>query len=68
MYVSVGDESGPVATIQAQSSPEAFQTHAAWMGPQVPRRAALLATSPNPPVLLEQISLQGHGRERFGVV
>jgi len=57
MYASVGDESGPVATIQAQSSPEAFQTHAAWMGPQVPRRAALLATSPNPPVLLEQISL-----------
>jgi hypothetical protein len=38
------------------------------MGPQVPRLAALLATSPSPPVLLEQISLYGHGRERFGVV
>ncbi|GAA4667458.1 putative quinol monooxygenase [Frondihabitans cladoniiphilus] len=60
-----GDSDGPVTVVQAYSSREAFQEHAAWMRPHLPRLVALLAGPPAPPVLLEQVVLSGHPRESF---
>ncbi|MGH6657480.1 MAG: putative quinol monooxygenase [Actinocrinis sp.] len=57
------DETGPLTVIQAYSSIEAFQEHSAWMGPNVPRLAALLESLPQPPVLLQQVPLSGHAKE-----
>lgn len=63
VHVPVDDESGPVRVIQAYSSVKAFQEHAAWMGPNIPRLAELLEFPPQPPVLLEQVPLSGHPKE-----
>ena len=61
----VDDKTGPLTVIQAFSSLQAFDEHAAWMGPNIPRLLLLLVSPPKPPVLLEQVSLGGHVRESF---
>jgi quinol monooxygenase YgiN len=63
VHMPVDDEAGPLTVIQAYSSREAFGKHSAWMGPNLPRLAALLASPPQPPVLYQQVSLSGHAKE-----
>jgi len=65
LHHPIDDETGPLTVIQVFSSVAAFEEHGAWMGPNVPKLVALLASPPEPPVLLEQISLTGHPRESF---
>ncbi|MFC4244180.1 putative quinol monooxygenase [Gryllotalpicola reticulitermitis] len=57
------DETGPLTIIQAYSSVEAFDEHAVWMRPNVPRLAALLAAPLRPPVLYESVPLSGNPKE-----
>lgn len=52
-----------MTVIQAYSSMEAFQEHAAWMVSNVPRLATLLESPPPPPALLQQAPLSGHVKE-----
>lgn len=68
VHVPVDDGDGPVTTIQAYSSIEAFHEHSAWMEPNVPRLLDVLAEPPRPPVLLEQVPLSGHARESFSAI
>lgn len=63
IHQPVEDETGPLTVIQAYVSIEAYQEHAAWMGPNVPRLAALLESLPQPPTLLQQVPLSGHAKE-----
>jgi quinol monooxygenase YgiN len=63
IHEPVEDETGLLTVIQAYSSIEAFQEHAAWMGPNVPRLAALLESPPQPPALLQQVPLSGDVKE-----
>lgn len=62
VHQPVEDENGPLKVIQAYSSVEAVQEHAAWMGPNVPRLAPLLESLPQP-ALFQQVSLVGHVKE-----
>jgi quinol monooxygenase YgiN len=62
----IEDRDGPLTIIQACSSIEAFRDHSAWVRPQVPRLAALLAQPPRPPVLLEPVELSGDPKESLG--
>lgn len=66
VHEPVDDADGPVTTIQVYSSIEAFEEHGAWMGAHIPRLLALLAGPVQPPALLQQVQLSGHGRESFG--
>lgn len=59
------DHNGPLTVIQVCSSIDAFREHSAWMHPNVPRLASLLAAPPQPPVLHEPVSLSGHRKESF---
>jgi quinol monooxygenase YgiN len=68
LHQPTDDETGPLTVIQVFSSVAAFEEHGAWMGPNVPRLLPLLASPPEPPVLLEQISLAGNPRESFSAV
>jgi quinol monooxygenase YgiN len=63
IHEPIEDQTGPLTVIQAYSSMEAFQEHAAWMGPNVPRLATLLESPPQPPALLQQVPLSGHVKE-----
>ena len=63
IHAPIEDETGPLTVIQAYSSMEAFQAHAAWMGPNVPRLATLLESPPQPPALLQQVPLSGDIKE-----
>jgi quinol monooxygenase YgiN len=63
VHEPVDDDTGPLIVIQAYSSSEAFEEHSAWMAPNVPRLAALLASPPPTPVLYQQVSLSGHAKE-----
>lgn len=63
VHEPVEGEDGPLQVIQAYTSIEAFQEHVAWMGPNVPRLAALLEGQAHPPALLRQVSLSGHAKE-----
>jgi quinol monooxygenase YgiN len=65
VHHAIDDKTGPLTVIQAYSSLAAFEEHGAWMGPNVPRLLPLLASPPEPPVLLEQVTLTGHPRESF---
>ncbi len=65
VHRAIDDKTGPLTVIQAFTSVEAFEEHGAWMGPNVPKLLPLLASPPNPPVLLEQVPLTGHVRESF---
>jgi quinol monooxygenase YgiN len=65
VHEPVDDEAGPLMVIQAYSSREAFEEHSAWMGPNLPRLATLLASPPQPPVLYQQVSLSGDPKESF---
>src|SRR5947209_6171374 len=65
VHHAIDDETGPLTVIQVYSSVAAFEEHGAWMGPNVPRLLPLLASPPEPPVLLEQVTLTGHPRESF---
>lgn len=63
IHEPVEDETGPLTVIQAYSSIEAYEEHAAWMSPRLPRLAALLKSLPQPPALLQQVPLSGHVKE-----
>jgi quinol monooxygenase YgiN len=63
VHEPVDDETGPSMVIQAYSSSEAFGEHSAWMAPNLPRLAALLASAPPTPVLYQQVSPSGHPKE-----
>lgn len=63
VHQPVEDETGPLRVIQAYSSIEALQEHAAWMDSQLPRLATLLESLPQPPALLQQVPLSGHAKE-----
>ena len=65
VHQPIDDKTGPLTVIQVFSSVQAFEEHGAWMGPNIPRLLPLLASPPKPPVLLEQVSLDGHVRESF---
>jgi quinol monooxygenase YgiN len=66
VHRAIDDENGPVTVIQAYSSREAVDEHAAWMSERIPTLAALLDSPPKPPVPLEQVVLSGHRLESFG--
>jgi len=59
------DEDGILTVIQVYSSADGFQHHAEWMAPNVPRLGPLLATAPDPPVLLRSVPMGGDQKERF---
>jgi quinol monooxygenase YgiN len=62
---AIDDEDGPLAIVQVCSSLDAFREHSAWMRPNIPRLAGLLAAPPAPPTLFEQVSLGGNPKESF---
>jgi quinol monooxygenase YgiN len=65
VHQPIDDKTAPLTVIQAFSSLQAFEEHGAWMGPNIPRLLPLLVSPPKPPVLLEQVPLDGHARESF---
>ncbi|MFJ3034957.1 putative quinol monooxygenase [Curtobacterium pusillum] len=66
IHRAIGDTIGPLTVVQVYATAEAFRLHQQWMRTRVPALAALLAGPPSPPVLLEQVILSGHERERVG--
>jgi quinol monooxygenase YgiN len=66
VHREIDDDDGPLTVIQAYDSVEAFHQHSAWMRSHVPQLASLLATAPAPPILLGQVVLSGHRREKLG--
>jgi len=65
VHEPIDAEAAPVTVIQAYTSAAAFEQHGAWMAPNIPRLAPLLAFPPDPPVLLRSISLRGDPKESF---
>jgi quinol monooxygenase YgiN len=66
VHKPIDDEDGPLTIIQVCSSIEAFREHSAWMRPNIPKLADVVASPPQPPVLHEPVSLTGNPRESFG--
>ena len=54
-----------MTVIQAHTSVASFEKHGEWMAPNIPRLVALLASPPDPPVLLRSVSLGGDPKESF---
>src|SRR3954447_6141040 len=65
IHEPVDDEVAPFTVIQAYSSVSAFEKHGEWMAPNIPRLVPLLASPPDPPVLLRSVSLGGDPKESF---
>lgn len=65
VHEPIGDEATALTVIQAYTSVAAFEKHGEWMAPNIPRLAALLAFPPDPPVLLQPVSLSGDPKESF---
>ena len=61
----IDDDTAPVTVIQAYTSVAAFEKHGEWMTPNIPRLIPLLASPPDPPVLLRSISLSGDPKKSF---
>lgn len=65
VHEPIDDESAPLTVIQAYTSIAGFEKHGEWMAPNIPRLAPLLASPPDPPVLLRSVSLRGDPKESF---
>ena len=48
-----------MTVIQAYTSAAGFEKHGEWMAPKIPRLVPLLASPPDPPVLLRSVSVTG---------
>src|SRR3954468_8521701 len=65
VHEPVDDEAAPLTVIQAYTSVAGFERHGEWMAPNLPRLVPLLASPPDPPVLLRSVSLGGDPKESF---
>jgi quinol monooxygenase YgiN len=65
VHEPIDDEAAPLTVIQAYTSVAGFEKHGEWMAPNIPRLVALLASPPDPPVLLRLVSLGGDRKESF---
>jgi hypothetical protein len=54
-----------LTVIHAYTSVAGFEKHGEWMAPNIPRLLPLLASPPDPPVLLRSMSLSGDPKELF---
>jgi quinol monooxygenase YgiN len=61
----IDDEATPLTVIQAYTSVAGFEKHGEWMAPNIPRLVPLLASPPDPPVLLRSVSRGGDPKESF---
>ncbi|WP_261559290.1 putative quinol monooxygenase [Frankia tisae] len=59
VHEPIDDEATPLTVIQAHTSVAGFEKHGEWMAPKIPRLVPLLASPPDPPVLLRSVSLGG---------
>jgi quinol monooxygenase YgiN len=57
------DEATPLTVIKAHTSVAGFEKHGEWMALKIPRLLPLLASTPDPPVLLLSVSLGGDPKE-----
>jgi quinol monooxygenase YgiN len=65
VHEPVDDEAALLTVIQAYTSVAGFEKHGEWMAPNIPRLVALLASPPDPLVLLRWVSLGGDPKELF---
>lgn len=65
VHEPIDDKAAPLTVIQAYTSVTAFEKHGEWMAPNIPRLVPLLASPPDPPVLLRSVSLGGNSKESF---
>jgi quinol monooxygenase YgiN len=65
VYDPIDDEATPLTVIQAYTSVAGFEKHGEWTAPNIPRLVPLLASPPDPPVLLRSGSLGGDPKESF---
>ena len=65
IHEPIDDKGAPLTVIQAYTSVTAFEKHGEWMAPNIPRLVPLLASPPDPPVLLRSVSLGGNSKESF---
>jgi quinol monooxygenase YgiN len=61
----IDDEATPWNVIQDYTSVAGFEKHGEWTAPNIPRLVPLLASPPDPPVLLRSGSLGGDPKESF---
>jgi quinol monooxygenase YgiN len=65
VHEPIDDEATRLTVIQAHTSVAGSEKHGEWMAPNIPRLVPLLASSPDPPVLLRSVSLGGDPKESF---
>jgi quinol monooxygenase YgiN len=63
VHEPIDDEAAPLTVIQAYESVAGFEEHGEWMEPNIPRLVPVLASPPDPPVLLQSVSLGGDPKE-----
>ena len=65
VHEPIEGDAGPLTVLQVYTSAAAFAKHGEWMAPNIPRLVLLLASPPDPPVLLRSVSLGGDPKESF---
>jgi quinol monooxygenase YgiN len=63
VHEPIDDEAAPLTVIHAYESVARFEEHGEWMEPNIPRLVPVLASPPDPPVLLQSVSLGGDPKE-----
>jgi|HubBroStandDraft_6_1064221.scaffolds.fasta_scaffold308663_2 quinol monooxygenase YgiN len=63
VHEPIDDEATRLTVIQAYTSVAGSEKHGEWMAPNIPRLVPLLASPPDPPVLLRSVSLGGDPKE-----
>jgi len=64
VHEPIDDEAEPLSLIQAYGSVAGFEEHGQWMQPNVGRPVPVLASPPDPPVLLRSASPGGDPKSR----